>query len=65
MQDKVKWKPGLKHPAVIEPDESSITQFAPYIYVELREGDLIVRDGDRYIVIPEKMSGAKFKSEGR
>ena len=54
MQDRVKWKPGLKHPAVIEPNENSITQFAPYIIVELQEGDLIVRDGDRYIVIPGK-----------
>jgi len=54
MQDKVKWKPGIKHPAVIEPDENSITRFAPYIIVELREGDWIVKDGDRYIVIPEK-----------
>jgi len=57
MQDKVKWKPGLKHPAVIEPDENSITQFAPYIIVELREGDWIVKDEDRYIVIPGKGEG--------
>ena len=60
MQDKVKWKPGLKHPAVIGPDKNSIAQFTPYIIVELREGDWIVKDDeDRYIVIPEKMSGAK------
>jgi len=39
---------------VIEPDENSITRFAPCIHVELREGDWIVRDGDRYIVIPGK-----------
>ena len=58
MQDRVKWKPGIKHPAVIEPDKNSITRFAPYIIVELRKGDWVVRDGDRYIVIPEKMSGA-------
>ena len=61
MHDKVRWKPDIKHPAVIEPGENSITRFAPYIQVELREGDWIVKDGDRYIVIPEKMSGTKSK----